>query len=127
MGVAQSDWQHHGLHGTSKFEEQGTFEDLRAVFSAHGEPFTVVAHADSTIKVFDDLKGKRVNIGNPDSGQRGTMEVLMEAKGWSNSDFTLASELKSAALGDNKVDAIIFTLSAIRMARSRRLPRPPMT
>jgi len=114
FGVAQSDWQYHAYNGTSKFEEAGAFEDLRAVFSVHPEPFTVVARADSDIANFDDLKGKRVNIGNPGSGQRGTMEVLLEAKGMSTDDFSLASELKSseqaAALGDNKVDAIVFTV-----------------
>ena len=88
--------------------------ELRAIFSVHPEPFTVVARADSGIESFDDLKGKRVNIGNPGSGQRGTMEVVMAALGWEKSDFALASELKSAeqsqALCDNKIDAIVFTV-----------------
>lgn len=114
FGVAQSDWQHHAFHGTSKFEDAGPFEDLRAVFSVHPEPFTVVARADSGIKTFDDLKGKRVNIGNPGSGARGTMEVLMEAKGITSDDFALATELKpaeqSAALCDNQIDAMVFTV-----------------
>ncbi len=114
MGVAQSDWQFHAYNGTSKFEEQGANKDLRAVFSVHPEPFTVVARADAGIKTFDDLKGKRVNIGNPGSGQRGTMEVLMSAKGWTTDDFKLASELKAAeqskALCDNKIDAMIYTV-----------------
>jgi len=96
MGVAQSDWQYHAYNGTSKFEEQGPNKDLRAVFSVHAEPFTVVARKDSGIKHFNDLKGKRVNIGNPGSGQRGTMEAVMAAKGWTKDDFALASELKSA-------------------------------
>jgi len=114
MGVVQSDWQYHAYNGTDRFEEAGAFEDLRAVFSVHPEPFTVVARADAGIKTFDDLKGKRVNVGNPGSGQRGTMEVLMAAKGWTMSDFSLASELKSAeqskALCDNKIDAMVFTV-----------------
>jgi TRAP transporter TAXI family solute receptor len=114
MGVAQSDMQFHAYNGTDKFAEQGANPELRAVFSVHPEPFTVVARSDSGIKVFDDLKGKRVNVGNPGSGQRGTMEVLMERKGWTLDDFMLASELKSSeqsqALCDNKVDAIIFTV-----------------
>lgn len=113
MGVAQSDWQFHAYNGTSKFEGQ-QFGDLRAVFSVHGEPFTVIARADSGIESFADLKGKRVNVGNPGSGQRATMEVVLSALGWSMDDFALASELKpaeqSAALGDNKVDAIIYTV-----------------
>ncbi|MGP1256857.1 MAG: TAXI family TRAP transporter solute-binding subunit [Kiloniellales bacterium] len=114
FGVAQSDWQYHAYNGTTRFEEQGPFEELRAVFSVHPEPFTVVARADSGIETFEDLKGKRVNIGNPGSGQRGTMEVVMQAYGWEMGDFALASELKAAeqsqALCDNKIDAMIYTV-----------------
>ncbi|MCP4690652.1 MAG: TAXI family TRAP transporter solute-binding subunit [Desulfobacterales bacterium] len=114
MGVAQSDWQYHAYNGTNKFKAKGPNKDLRAVFSVHPEPFTVVARADSGIKNFADLKGKRVNIGNPGSGQRGTMEVVMGAYGWTKKDFKLASELKSAeqskALCDNKIDAMVFTV-----------------
>ena len=114
FGVAQSDWQYHAYNGTSKFEDAGKFEGLRAVFSVHPEPFTVVARADSGIKTFADLKGKRVNIGNPGSGQRGTMEVLLEALGWTTDDFALATELKaseqSAALCDNQIDAMVYTV-----------------
>ncbi len=114
FGVAQSDWQYHAYNGTSKFKDKGKFEDLRAVFSVHPEPFTVVARADSGIKNVQDLKGKRVNIGNPGSGQRGTMEVLMEALGWKTSDLAQATELKaaeqSAALCDNQIDAMVYTV-----------------
>jgi hypothetical protein len=114
MGVAQSDWQYHAYHGTSQFADAGPNKDLRAVFSVHPEPFTVVARADSGIKTFTDLKGKRVNIGNPGSGQRGTMEELMKALGWTKDDFKLASELKpdehSKALCDNKIDAFVYTV-----------------
>jgi len=114
MGVAQSDWQYHAYHGTSKFKAKGPNKDLRAVFSVHPEPFTVVARKDSGIRKFEQLKGKRVNIGNPGSGQRGTMEVVMGVYGWKKGDFRLASELKSAeqskALCDNKIDAMVFTV-----------------
>jgi TRAP transporter TAXI family solute receptor len=114
MGVAQSDWQYHAYNGTDKFADQGPNKDLRAVFSVHAEPFTVVARKDSGIKTFDDLKGKRVNIGNPGSGQRGTMEVVMAAKGWTAKDFALVSELKAAeqsqALCDNKIDAMVYVV-----------------
>jgi TRAP transporter TAXI family solute receptor len=114
MGVAQSDWQFHAYNGTSKFKKAGPFKDLRAVFSIHGEPFTLIARADAGIKSFDDLKGKRVNIGNPGSGQRGTMDLVMAAKGMKKSDLKLASELKgseqSKALCDNKIDAMIYVV-----------------
>ena len=113
MGIVQSDWQYHATNGTSKFEPMGPDKDLRAVFSLHPEAFTVLARKDASIKTFEDLKGKRVNIGNPGSGQRGTMEQLMAAKGWTNDVFSLTSELKSSeqakALCDNKIDAFVFT------------------
>ncbi|MCA1297066.1 TAXI family TRAP transporter solute-binding subunit [Stappia indica] len=115
MGVAQSDWQYHAYNGTAPEQfPDGKFEELRAVFSVHPEPFTVVARADSGIKTFEDLKGKRVNLGNPGSGARATFEVVMDKMGWTADDFALAAELKSAeqaaALCDNKIDAIVFTV-----------------
>jgi uncharacterized protein len=114
MGVAQSDQQFNALNGVGPFEAQGPFEELRAVFAVHPEPFTVLARADSGVATFDDLKGKRVNIGNPGSGQRATMDLLMEMRGWSRGDFALASELGAAeqaqALCDNRVDAIVYVV-----------------
>ncbi len=114
FGVAQSDWQYHAYHGTSKFKKAGPFKKLRSVFSIHPEPFTLIVRADSGITSFEGLKGKRVNIGNPGSGQRATMEVVMDAFGMKKKDFALASELKgsemAAALCDNKIDAMIYTI-----------------
>jgi len=115
MGVAQSDWQYHAYNGSAPEQfPDGAFKELRAVFSVHPEPFTVLARKDANISKFEDLKGKRVNVGNPGSGQRGTMEVVMKQYGWSMDDFKLASELKSSeqaqALCDNKIDAIVFTV-----------------
>jgi len=114
FGVAQSDWQYHAFHGTSKFKDAGAFTKLRAMFSVHAEPFTLIVRADSGITGFEGLKGKRVNIGNPGSGQRATMEVVMDAFGMKKGDFSLASELKgsemAAAICDNKIDAMIYTI-----------------
>ncbi len=114
MGVAQSDVQFDAYNGTGKFAEKGPNKELRAVFSVHPEPFTVVARTDSGIKNFMDLKGKRVNIGNPGSGQRTTMEIVMGGLGWTKDDFKLASELKAAemssAMCDNKIDAFVYTV-----------------
>ncbi|MEZ5647296.1 MAG: TAXI family TRAP transporter solute-binding subunit [Burkholderiaceae bacterium] len=112
FGVAQSDWNYHGFKGTSSFEKAGAFADLRSVFSLHPEPFTVLARADANVKDFSELKGKRVNVGNPGSGTRASMDMLLGAMGWKVSDFGLAAELKAdehgAALCDNKIDAFFY-------------------
>ncbi|MEO9653425.1 TAXI family TRAP transporter solute-binding subunit [Marinomonas sp.] len=112
FGIVQSDWQYHALNGTSNFEAAGPYEALRAVFSLHSDIFTLVARTDADINSFADLKGKRVNVGNPGSGQRATMLTLMKESGIELSDFKLAGELKSSeqsqALCDNKVDAFVM-------------------
>ena len=112
FGVAQSDWQYHAYNGTSKFEDKGKFENLRAVFSVHPEPVTILARGDSGVTNVSDLKGKRVNIGNPGSGTRGTWEVMEAALGWERSDLALAAEMKSAETGaamcDGKIDAYFW-------------------
>ncbi len=112
FGVAQSDWQYHAYNGTSKFEKNGPFKELRAVFSVHPEPVTILSRKDANIKNVTDLKGKRVNIGNPGSGTRGTWEVMEKALGWNRDDLKLAAELKAAetgqALCDNKIDAYFW-------------------
>jgi uncharacterized protein len=113
FGVVQSDVQFNAYNGQDQWEGEA-FEDLRAVFSLHPEPLTLVARADSNINHLDDLPGNRVNIGNPGSGQRALMETLMAELGWDMSTFSLASELASAeqsqALCDNNIDAFAFTV-----------------
>lgn len=112
LGIVQSDWQYHAYNGTASFKQTGDFPELRSVFSIHSEAFTVVVRRNSAIKSFRDLKGKRVNVGNPGSGQRATTEMVIEAFGWSLKEFAAATEFKPAeqtqALCDNKVDAIIY-------------------
>ena len=112
FGVAQSDWQYHAYNGTSKFADAGAYKDLRAVFSVHPEPVTVIASDSSGIKTLTDAKGKRLNIGNPGSGTRGTWEVIEKALGWKRSDLALAGEMKSAETGaavcDGKLDAYFW-------------------
>jgi hypothetical protein len=112
FGVAQSDWQYHAYNGTSKFKDQGAFKNLRAVFSVHPEPVTVIASDSSGVAQLTDIKGKRMNIGNPGSGTRGTWEVIEEALGWKRSDLKLAAEMKSAETGqavcDGKIDAYFW-------------------
>jgi uncharacterized protein len=112
FGVAQSDWQYHAYHGTSKFKDKGKFSKLRAVFSVHAEPVTVIARDDSGINNITDFKGKRINIGNPGSGTLGTYEVIEKAMGWSRDDLKLAAQMKSAETGqamcDGKIDGYFW-------------------
>ncbi|MBK1635134.1 TAXI family TRAP transporter solute-binding subunit [Rhodovulum adriaticum] len=112
FGVVQSDVQAAAIAGTGAFADDGAYEGLRALFSVHPEPLHVMARADADIAGPDDMKGKKINIGNPGSGTRVLAETLMEYTGLSADDFALAAELKSseqsAALCDGKIDAAIW-------------------
>jgi TRAP transporter TAXI family solute receptor len=112
LGIAQSDQQFNAVNGIGAFATSGPDKNLRSAFSIYSETFTVLARKDANISTFRDLKGKRVNVGNPGSGQRATMETVLATMGMSLNDFKLVSELKSSeqsqALCDNKVDAIVF-------------------
>ncbi len=108
FGVAQSDVQYNAYNGKAQWDGK-PFGKLRAVFSVHPEPVTIIARADANIHNITDLKGKRLNIGNPGSGTYATGEIIEAALGWKREDLKLAAELKSAetgqALCDNKIDA----------------------
>ena len=111
FGVAQSDVQANAHAGMVQWEGNA-FTDLRSVFSVHPEPVTMLARADSGISSLEDIKGKKVNIGNPGSGQRATWEV-MEAEGLvDRNDLAVAAEMKSAEVGqalcDGKIDTYFW-------------------
>ena len=111
LGFAQSDVQFNAARGQAQFKD-GPMSDLRAVFSVHPEPFTLLVRKESGIRTFADTRGKRVNVGNPGSGTRASMEELLAALGWTMRDFALAAELKAdehgPALCDGKIDAFFY-------------------
>ena len=113
FGIVQADWQFHAYNGSSKFKDQ-KFPQLRSVFSLHPEAFQILANKESRIASFDDLKGKRVNLGEKGSGTRATFETLMSAEGVDKSFFGRADELPQAdqnkLLCDGGVDAISYSI-----------------
>jgi len=114
FGVSQSDVQFNAVKGLVQFKDAGAMSDLRAVFALHPEPATVLARKEAGVAKFEDLKGKRMNVGNPGSGQRATMDTLLPALGMKIGDFSLVSELKAdeqgPALCDNKIDGLIYVV-----------------
>ncbi len=64
--MAQSDVQYQAYHGTGAFKEP--YKDLRAVFSVHPEPFTVVARKEANIKQVHRLQGQALQRRQPRFG-----------------------------------------------------------
>lgn len=113
FGIVQSDIQYSALRGVNQFYDSGPNPELRSVFSLHAEDFTVVARP-SDIRRFDDLVGQRVNVGNPGSGHRATLNALLKAKGETEQIFSIASELKpedmTRVLCQGKLDAFFYVV-----------------
>jgi len=111
FGLTQSDVQFNAFKGEAQFKDKAD-TDLRAVFSVHPEPFTVLARKEAGVTKFEDFKGKRFNVGNPGSGTRASMDQLLAKLNWKLSDFSLAAELKAdeqgTALCDNKIDGFYY-------------------
>ncbi len=111
FGLSQSDVQFNAYKGEAQFKGKAD-PNLRAVFSVHPEPFTVLARKDAGVTKFTDFKGKRFNVGNPGSGTLASMEELLKQMGWTMEDFSLAAQLKAdeqgSALCDNKIDGFLL-------------------
>ena len=111
FGLAQSDVQYNAAKGEAMFKGKAD-PDLRAVYSVHPEPFTVLARKEAGVTKFTDFKGKRFNVGNPGSGTLASMEELLKQMNWTKADFSMAAELKAdeqgTALCDNKIDGFFY-------------------
>ena len=114
FGIAQSDLQYQALKGLGDWEEKGPQSGLRAICSLHPEAVTLVAAVDAGIESLADLRGKRVNIGNPGSGQRAnSIDVLTNAGIDWRKDIR-AEGLKASEcakmLQDERIDAFFYTV-----------------
>lgn len=114
FGVVQSDRQFQAINGLAEWKDLGKQEDLRSVFSIHPESVTLVAAVDAGIKDIRDLKGKRVNIGNPGSGQRQNSIDALEAVGLDYKTDLQAEGIKASEsaslLQDGRIDAFFYTV-----------------
>lgn len=116
MGIVQSDTQYYAYTGSGpeQFVKAGPNKDLRVLFSLYAEAFTLVAKIDANINSFDELAGKRVNIGEPGSGNRSTMELLMNEYGWTEGTFAQATDFQAADMAgklcNNHIDAFVYVV-----------------
>jgi TRAP transporter TAXI family solute receptor len=114
FGMVQSDQQYRAINGLAEWKDKGPQKDLRAVFSIHPESITLVAAVDTGIRSITDLKGKRVNIGNPGSGQHQNSIDALEAVGISYESDLIAESIKAAdapgLLQNGRIDAFFYTV-----------------
>lgn len=114
FGIAQSDRQHEAWMGTSDWTSTGPRKDLRVVCALHPESITLMAAEDAGIRTIYDLKGKRVNIGDPGSGNRGNAIDALSNAGLNWETDIRAEQLKAVEsaklLQDGRIDAYFYTV-----------------
>ena len=114
FGLVPSDLHYYAVEHSGPFEfVDTTYENIRSLFSLYAEFFTLVARRDADITGLDDLKGRRINTGVWGTAERGFVDSLIAAKGWSTKDFLLAENLpvsqQSLAFCHGRLDAIVYS------------------
>ena len=113
FGVVQSDRQFQAYNGFAEWANGGPQTKLRSVFSLHPESVTLVAAEDSGIRDLQDIRGKRVNVGDPGSGQRQNAIDAMEAAGIPLNEVTEVNGKavdSSNMLQKGEIDAFFYTV-----------------
>jgi len=114
VGIVQSDVLSDAINGRGPFTSQGPDSELRVLFTGQTEAFTIVARRNLEIRAAADLRGKRINLGSPGSGERVSMNRVMTALGFAPTDFAAARELplalQHAAFCAHELDAIVYTV-----------------
>ena len=113
FGVVQSDRQYQAYNGLAEWSESGRQTDLRSAFSVHPESITVIASEKSGIREIKELKGEKVNLGNPGSGQLQNSKDVLKAVGLTEVDLS-AEYVKAVEapglLQDERIDAFFYTV-----------------
>ena len=111
LGIAQADLVRAAHEGTGSFSDNRQ-QGYRAIAGLYTEACQIVVRADSDIHSVDDLLGKKISIGEEESGTERNAKQILEAYGLSdelvdceNLDYTQAAE----ALVSEKIDAMFCT------------------
>jgi hypothetical protein len=110
LGIVQNSDAFNAFNGTSFFEGKA-IKNIRGVAVLYPQPIQIVVAADSNIKSFYDLKGKRVGVGAPGSGEETTFRrlLLVHDMTYDDIDEKLISLAEQAAqFKDRHIDAMWY-------------------
>ncbi|GMO49765.1 MAG: TAXI family TRAP transporter solute-binding subunit [Treponemataceae bacterium] len=86
MAIAMSDAVFQAYNGIEAFKDKPPAKDLRALMGLWPNVVQIVTTADSGIKTFADLRGRRVGVGAPNSGIEANARMIYEANGMTYND-----------------------------------------
>lgn len=97
--------------GTAQLKSRGPLKNLRVIAGLYPEEVHVVVRADSAIRSLRDLKGKRVGLGEPESGTLADARMVIEAAGLSECEMKpeyLRLSEAADALVQGRIDAFFL-------------------
>lgn len=113
LGIVQNDVMYYAYTGTDMFEGEEPCESFSAVAACYPEQIQVIA--SKKITSLDQLKGKKVSVGNAGSGVEFNARQVLEAYGVSFDDITVSNQSfadSADALKNGTIDAAFITAGA---------------
>jgi len=114
LGVVPSDVLADAVAGHGAFRSRGPATDLRVLFAGPDEMLTVVARKELGIRTLAQIRGTRINVGNPGSRQRSNVDRVLGALGLGRGDFADVRELPAVeqyrAFCDKELDVIVYSV-----------------
>lgn len=89
------------------------YANLRALGPLYDVPATLIVRQDAQITDLNNLKGKRINAGIPQSPQYLAVRSIMQAKKWSKKDFSLFGDLPPSQAHDDTKAFCYGTMQAM--------------
>jgi hypothetical protein len=111
LALVQTDTLDFAWTGSEAFKDK-PLKEMAAVAVLYPEVIQLVVAADSAIKTFADLKGKKVGVGAPGSGTEANFRQLMDVYGMKKEDFDmryLSFSESAEQFKDRHIDAFIAT------------------
>jgi len=112
LAIAQSDVIDEMYAGTLDTQ---AMKGYSAIASLYPEPVQIVVRADSGIASVSDLAGKKVSVGEADSGTQKNAAQILQAYGLTSNMLTVQNMTyaeASKALSDGSIDAMFCTAGA---------------
>lgn len=110
MALVQNSDAYNAFQGLSNFQDK-PIKNIRGIAVLYPQPVQIIVQADSKIQSFYDLKGKRVGVGAPGSGEENTFRRLMAVYNMTYKDMDakmISLAEQTSQFKDRHIDAMWY-------------------
>ena len=114
--LSQSNISHFAFNGSGAYKDtEQKYDNIRSVIRLLRENIHIIVPSNSTIQEIEDLKGKRVSIGEQKSGTAFEANVILKSYGISSKEYTPIYQKPNKAVDHlikGRIDAFFFVGAA---------------